>query len=456
MNNKINDNIEQEQKIQNSSIKGSQIGQSGRDLIQVFNSSRLIAMLASLIAVVGIIGIFFSQELEINTGLSEEERLRKIDQANQSLQSEILTNIKYIDNRLGFVASSLLDGDVDGDVDTLQEKINFLLKDSSSNSYRQLIAGHQVAELRQAFNGRPLRHEAGASLIKVLVDGDANSSKINEFYNEISEVHDASESLLRKMSDIGTNQSTDYQRAKFERRSLALAIAKLRNRSMIAYVKGINALDSLDPSFSGSQSILSALNFLKPTKFTSQLAIDNQLEALTEEAQMLTAVRAEMLKISESSLSEILTIQPSDTWNVVVGKAIALRKRGQISESITAFKRYGEMFTSSDPTAAQYSHTAQIFVRSSQDLNVEGGMYIYKILNGDIADKVGLQTGDIIIKYGGVYTATAASFIEAQRNSNIGKSVEISYLRLQDNGAFVQQSIEVNGGKDIGAELMPI
>ena len=418
-------------------------------------------VMSGLIALVGIVGIIlsrpgnfagfiFGSDIVVN-----QNDPKKIEQAKSILHSEILTNINYIDNRLGFVAASLLDAEIEGDLTEIQEKVATLIQDSSSVSYRRLIAQDQVASLRQAFNSRPLRIESGASLIQVLVDGEVNPDKVNAFYRQLAEVQDTSESLIADLSEIAASKNTKSQEAKHDQRKLALAIAKLRNRSMIAYLNGITALKSLDSSSSNIQEKITNLEYLEPKHQIEQLKVNNLLKEQLKEAKLLVTAREKLLLESQTALDNLLTIQDSDTWDVVVGKAIALRKRGQIADSVTAFKRYGEMFSANDPTAELYSRIAQQFTKQAEELNLEGGVYIYEIVSGDTASQVGLAVGDIIIGYGSETIATVDDYTSAVESAPQGESVKITYLRMQEDGQIHQKTVAVPKGS-IGAGLMPI
>jgi hypothetical protein len=423
--------------------------------------AKIFLVMSGLIALVGIVGIIlsrpgnfagfiFGSDIVVN-----QNDPKKIEQAKRLLASEIFTNINYIDNRLGFVAGSLLDGKIEGDLTEIQGKIATLIQDSSSVSYRRLIAQDQVASLRQAFNSRPLRIESGASLIQVLVDGEVNPDKVNTFYNQLTEVQDASESLIADLSEIAASTNIKSQEAKYDQHKLALAIAKLRNRSIIAYLNGITALKSLDTSSSNIQDKLSTLEYLEPKHQIEQSKVNDLLKEQLKEATLLASEREKLLGESQTALDNLLTIQDSDTWNVVVGKAISLRKRGQIEDAVNAFKRYGEMFSASDPTAEQYSRIAQQFTQQAEELNLEGGVYIYKVLEGDIAAQVGLAVGDIIIGYGSETIATVDDYTSAVESVSEGESVKITYLRIQEDGQLHQKNIVVPKGA-IGAGLMPI
>jgi hypothetical protein len=131
-------------------------------------------------------------------------------------------------------------------VQKVRKRVAPSLDPSFETSYRQLISQQQVASLRQAFNSRPLRIEAGGSLLQVLVDGGADSERVSAFYSNLSNVQDASESLFRDLADAASKNSDNRQAIAHYRREVKLAVETLKNRSAIAHLSGLMVLDSLD------------------------------------------------------------------------------------------------------------------------------------------------------------------------------------------------------------------
>jgi tetratricopeptide (TPR) repeat protein len=150
---------------------------------------------------------------------------------------------------------------------------------------------------------------------------------------------------------------------------------------------------------------------------------------------------------------KLLAIQPGDTWEVVVGKAISARQLGKIDAAIAAFARYGEMFKASDPSAEQYSQVAQEFTRQIRSLNVKGGVYIHQLVPNGSAAQGRLAIGDIIIQYNGRPVSTMPEFIAVRDRVPQGKMLEVVYLRLEGK-QFRRYTQMVNN--PMGAGLMPI
>ena len=131
-----------------------------------------------------------------------------------------------------------------------------------------------------------------------------------------------------------------------------------------------------------------------------------------------------------------LTIKSTDTWGIVVAKAIKLRQQGRTEAAIAAFVQYGEMFTSTDPTAARYAQTAQQFTQQLSALGLEGGAYIFEVFEGDTASKVGLEVGDIIIEYNGQPIRGTNDFESVTKTAPKSERLPMAYLRLGENGQF--------------------
>ena len=148
-----------------------------------------------------------------------------------------------------------------------------------------------------------------------------------------------------------------------------------------------------------------------------------------------------------------LQIQPTDSWEVVIAKAVTFRQTGHIEEAIGTFAAYGRMFAATDPTAEQYSRIAQKFTRQIALLNVKGGVYIYEVIAGGSAEQEGLEVGDIIIRYHDRPIANMQQFKVAKEAAAQDKSLEVVYLRLEGK-KFRKYTKTVDN--PMKARLMPI
>lgn len=438
--------------------------------------------LAGLTAIVGVLGIRLASDninvgdinapttfgknspLTIYEGDPPEVRQRKLEQAKKLIAEEVLTNINNMDARLSYLADTLEDDDFDKRLQDVRGKVAPSLSEIFDSGYRQLIRQQEISSLRGAFASRPL-YEVREPLIQVLVDGNANPEKVRAFYNNLTEVKDVSESLFQELSTAAQETSTNPKIIAHQEKSVKLAIETLINRSQTAHIYGLSMLDSLKIPLPNAQERLSYLQHLEPNHLVSPDKASQLLAKQIKEIQRLIKERVGIVeeadvildnKLNEyEQLSDKLIVQPSDTWNKVVAKATTLRQFGRTSEAIAAFSLYNDMFADKDPTAKQYSGTAQQFTMQFDNLGVEGGVYIYEVIEGGVADKVGLKVGDIIIEYSDNSITKMKDFIEAQQKAIADDSVRLTYLRMSNTGIFERQIITVKAGS-LGARLMPI
>ncbi|MFW5839331.1 MAG: TIR domain-containing protein [Planctomycetota bacterium] len=148
-------------------------------------------------------------------------------------------------------------------------------------------------------------------------------------------------------------------------------------------------------------------------------------------------------------------IAPDATWQEVVGKARALRKLGYVPEAVQMYARYGDRFSASDPTARQYSETAQQFTRQIQRLEVQGGLYVYDVVADSPAAKAGLQVGDVIIGLGGQPTPDADGLERIRQEFLREAEMRVNYLRRDRLGHFERRTA-VLPNAPMGLRLMPI
>ena len=161
------------------------------------------------------------------------------------------------------------------------------------------------------------------------------------------------------------------------------------------------------------------------------------------------------LKIADKQKHGVsrLKFEPTDSWNVVIGKAVTLRQLGYTDAAIATFAAYGEMFAATDPTAEGYSQIAQKFTRQLKSLKVKGGVYIYEIVAGGSAEQEGLEVGDIIIRYNDRSIANMQQLKVAKEAAAQDTSLEVVYLRLEGK-KFRKYTKTVDN--PMKAKLMPI
>uniref|UniRef100_UPI0040571D5C PDZ domain-containing protein n=1 Tax=Candidatus Electronema sp. TaxID=2698783 RepID=UPI0040571D5C len=380
-----------------------------------------------------------------------DERKNKAEKAKQLITSEIIFNIKNLDTRLGFAEHSLSLDNTDNVKDRFDEtrkKVAPAIESVAKENYGKLMSQQQAASLRATFNSYPLRTDLESSLVQVLVDGNVSHDRINAFYKDLREAQHQSEAMLETIGDIALASSGNKDTVAYQKRKIIFAKNMLKNRSQSAYLSGWIVLKNLEAPSSQLNDTIIVLQYLKPNRILSNSEITQLINESIVEAEQLLVERkylvAEAKRITESALTamadleEKLKIQPTDTWNQVTGKAKTLRQLGRITDAVAVFSRYGEMFSDKDPSAKQYAKTAQLFTTQIADLKLDGGIYIYEISKNSIAEKAGFKIGDIIIDYNGKITNEMDDLITALKNSPKDEMVRITFLRIDDNGAWIQ------------------
>jgi hypothetical protein len=401
-------------------------------------------------------GATVANELTIYQGDPPEVRQKKLEQAKSLIAEEVFTNISNMDTRLSYVGTALEDDDFDQRLRDVRNQVAPSANDIFDSGYNRLMRQQEISSLRGAFASRPL-YEVREPLIQVLLEGNADAERVRAFYSSLAEVQDVSESLLQELSPAAAQTSTDL--------SVKLAITRLLNRSEIAYLSGLMVLDSLKIPLPSAQERLSSLQHLEPRQLISKGEATQLLATQLKDAERLVAERAAIVEEAKdlqdtaldkyAKLNEKLVIQTSDPWNVVVGKAVSLRQLGRTTEAVAAFSRYADMFSGKDPTAKQYSRTAQQFTIQLDTLDISGGVYLYEVVQGGVADRSGLKVGDIIIGYGDKIIANMNDITMALRDSSRGNSIRLTYLRMSDAGVFQRQTVTIDSGS-LGVGMMPI
>ncbi|WP_019502822.1 PDZ domain-containing protein [Pseudanabaena sp. PCC 6802] len=481
---------DQDLSISGSSVQNSQLGQAGRNLTQIRDSvvkiikkpvSITVGVLTAIVGAVGIIfggkhyiisiqgnvgeGSTVANELTIYKGDPPEVRQRKLEQAKSLIAEEIFTNITNMDARLSYVETALEDDNFDQRLQDVRNQIAPSLNHIFDSGYNRLIRQQQISSLRGAFASRQLSEVRGP-LIQVLIDGNADAERVRVFYSSLAEVQDVSESLLKGLSTAAAETSTDLEIVSHHKKRVKLDLERLLNRSEIAYLYGLMVLDSLKTPLPKAQDHLSLLQHLKPHELISREEANQLLVVKVKQAESLVKRRAALVeeaknlrdaKLDEyAKLNKEIVIQPSDPQNEVVRKAIILRELGRTNEAVVAFSRYADMFSEKDPTAKQYSRTAQYFTMQLKKLDVSGGVYLYEIEQSGIADRAGLKVGDIIIGYGDKTIANINDIKMALRDNSIEKnSTQLTYLRMSNTGIFQRQTVLVNSGA-LGVGMMHI
>lgn len=421
-----------------------------------------------IIAIITILAGFFYVGLQ---NVFDVKRLeKKINKAKQLVGSEVLANISNIDNRLEYVKEALEPDDFAKELKEVREKVAPSIKKQFATGYNQLIAEQQITSLRQAMNSSPLRMEFGQSLIQDLKESGTDPVKVNKFYDQLAEVQRVTESLFDTLSYVASASiQDDKKQSDYNNRRIDLAFNILKNRSVIAYVQGLQILKDLKDNYKyipdNAINKLKSLKNLGPRQLINDAQANTLLDRLVDQSEKLGLEKAALLEEDKQlrnaklerykEINELLKIKPTDSWSEVVGKAISLRQLGRITEAVTALSRYGEMFSKTDPTASHYSAVAQKFTIQLEMLSLEGGVYIYHLDKESKPRQAGLKVGDILISYGKQRISNMNDLVSALKNLPKSDSIEITYLRMDKNGRFYKKVTTIPKG-DLGAGLMPI
>lgn len=406
------------------------------------------------------------ESVVINEGDSAEVRERKKRQAATVVAEEIVQELLALQTRLDFIEAASKTDDFEDALTNARSRLAPGTAPSNSDGYRQLIDQERVTSLRHALNSRPLSDGIPGPLIATVVDSEAHSASIQQFSSNLVEVAHVTESLLTTMQDFSRRAPLSQEESAYREEKLRFHTALIRNRSHIAHLSGLHALEGVDQE--STNSSVAKLAQASGTDLNSplgQLAYANALRPLTEEAEKLLVWREQLLERSTAlrdqalaeyeQLDEELRIDNSDGWAIVVGKARALRVLGRVGDAVAAFARYGDMFAATDGGAEVYASIAQQFTTQLQRLNLLGGVYVFEILSEGPAANAGLQVGDIIVSYAGITTPGVAELTQALHDAPLGQVAKVEYLRLGQDGAFKRKSASFPAGS-LGAGLMPI
>lgn len=408
------------------------------------------------------------EKLEIHPGDSPEEKARKRAQARRIVAQDIVVHLHHLDERLAAL-DSLQRPDETGDrLDQIRRKVAPSLQQSAGEGYSKLMADQKAAALEQAFTSAPLQTDQGEALARLLLETESDPAPIRRFNEALLQVEDASDKLVETVRAPASRPSVSSEEMRQESdalqtESLRLAIDTLVDKAQVAHIHGLVALDALDQDRAAIEAELSTLRHLSPRHLIdaadAQALLSEQASSEAERAgrrlehlkQQQAALDRDLARYSE--LDQQLEINPDDPWNVVVGKARALRQLGKIGEAVAAFARYGEMFKS-DPVSELYSRTAQAFTIQAGNLGLEGGVYLFELEPDSGLARAGLRTGDIIVGYAGRPSSDLVELTDTLASVPFGRSVQVDFLRFEQGG-FERRRVTVRHGQ-LGAGLMPI
>ena len=400
------------------------------------------------------------------------KQIDQIQQAKKAVIGEILTNISSLDERLGFFQQILEPDTFARQLDEVRQKVVPALRRNFAVGYNRLIMEQKITTLRQMMNSSPLPTASGRSLLENLRDSGMDTETFRKFYDQLAEVERVTEDFLDTLEYIGTmGEEPSALQTEYSHRKLQVAVCSISIESQVAYLYALailrdaNAGPHAVPLPDSAATTLQALEHLQPKELIDQKQTAILLSELMEHQSQVIAEKTTLLSLAEQlnqeklrnfkGLDERLKINPTDTWNEVVGKAISLRQLGRTAEAVAAFSRYGDMFAATDPTARRYAHTAQQFTTQLDILGILGGAYIFEIKPGGTAEQAGLEVEDIIIEYSGHVITDMSVFVEAAKSAQAADTVPITWLRLNAQDRFERHDKTVPGGT-LGAGTMPI
>ncbi len=401
------------------------------------------------------------------------KQIDQIKQAKQSITAEVLTNISSIDDRLRYIEKTLEPDTYHQQVDSVRKKVAPGLRSQFAGGYTRVLIEQKTATLRQMMNSSPLRTGAGRSELENLHQSGVNTQKYHTFYNQLAEVERVTEDFFFTLNYVASmsDQPSDLQ-SEYNDKRMELAVQNVRIESEIAYVYALQVLREVTqsphaiPLPEPVPTTLQNLNYLQPKELpTFEEDLNALLAELNERKSTLVSEKTSLIattsQLSQEKLDKFteinqrLKINPTDTWNQVVGKAISLRRLGRAAEAMAVFSRYADMFSATDSTAEQYARTAQQFTTQLDLLGVQGGAYIFEVKLGGIAQRAGLKAGDIIIEYNDQTITDMSIFVEASTSAQTADTVKIIWLRLNARNKFERYGNTISGGS-LGAGAMPI
>jgi hypothetical protein len=153
---------------------------------------------------------------------------------------------------------------------------------------------------------------------------------------------------------------------------------------------------------------------------------------------------------------KILQEQPDigdASWSKMLDEARRLRYQGKTAEALAAYSRYEEQFGKVYPSTKQYITTVQAFTLQQETLGVLGGVYIFEIMPGSLAEEIGLAVGDVIFGCGGIAVHSNNSYFAAQSRISPGAQIQIDYLRMDKTGHFLKKHAKLTHGV-LGVRIM--
>lgn len=396
------------------------------------------------------------------------------------LRDEITQSNQALDNRLMIIDTSIAPEHLADPLEDARETLAPSIAESINESYQQLITTAEVNSLRSTIGNYDLPSSVSDLTMDAAQRLDLDTTNFQQYYVLLSDVEAATDALITSYAELAEDVTSS-----FDQDRLAIDMRKVMIESQIAYNYSLLILNQIATQYNTNVS-LNGYTMLEPNELPTTDVIRENLDTYIQQLTELALVRAQSIYEqsvataididSYEDLNDLLIIEATDTWDMVLGKAITLRQFGRTDEAIDAFEQYGEMFSEGDPTAQQYAETATLFSQQLSSLDVgDGGIYIFAIQPDSTAEVAGLQAGDIIIRFNGNHvqnmcdliasgvSPTTPDALEICEISTInsyaaGDILAIHYLRLQPDGSFTlqQTAITVDENGRLGIGFMPI
>ena len=389
--------------------------------------------------------------VKIEQGDSEEERERKVATARSLLANAIVSNLRSLDSRIGLARAAAGPDEFGAQLRAGMRDVAPVVAEINSKAYAQLLSQQAAASLRQAFASVPLNIELTDLIRQLVTTAAVSPQRVHEFYKELQEAAYRSDVVLETL-DAGVRKPDALAAQR-----LSLSVRGFELQSRLVFLYALRVLDAIP----GKKPKLDTLQILRrPRSIDADLAsvVRSLAELLREKAALdarLSKARDAELTRGIADLQAQLTINPTDPWKEVVGKAISLRQLGRVQDAEQAFVKYGEMFGATDPAAPLYATIAQAFTRQAGQLHVHGGVYLFQV-NAGAAVAAGLHRGDIITGYGLFPVTNPNDLTAAMTKHARDPKVPLQVLRYrEDTKRFDRLSMHVPTGK-LGAGFMPI
>lgn len=401
----------------------------------------------------------------MGTALAGTAREPADDRARRALAEEVTTSLASAELRVA-VAEGVIPPPGDphrGQVDSLRR----LMAPQLVGSFRAEDLEYLADLLEQELALRPFRRPVARSG-ELAATGQATADGLAELDRALASLNnalsDVVESLHASAADL--RESVDASRVAQMDREIDTAMSAVRGELVRTREAGRLLLETLEVAPARAAPWLANLSGMPGFPEGSGHASGGKATETGDSGSRLTAVwdslrealhgdHVERLNDEVAQADSLVRIHGDDPWHVVAGKARGLRDLGRIAEARAAFRRYGEMFSSSDPTAADYARVADAFTARARVLGLRGGLYLYAVEPEGPGWRAGLRPGDILIRLAGEEITRSEDYHAQMGRATPGTTLDLVYLRLANDGTFERRGTTVRVGP-LRIGMMPI